>query len=338
MTDLPTDDAHTTKLLPAEEPGAIERAARVLLDGGLVAFPTETVYGLGALGLDAEAAASIFLAKGRPRFDPLILHLSCPEQIERVAQIDETARLLAERFWPGPLTLVVPKRPVVPDLVTSGLSSVAVRVPAHPVAHALLEAVSQPVAAPSANPFGRLSPTTAAHVMAGLAGRIDLVLDGGPTLRGLESTIVSVAEGAPVLLRTGAVAVEEIEELLAMRVERRLSSSRPAAPGQLDAHYAPRTPLVISEGPAASGARAGLVTLRGDDEDGEWEAVEVLSSSGDLTEAATHLFAALHRLDALGLDAIVFRPVPTVGLGAAIMDRVQRAAVQTAVSDASSSG
>lgn len=324
-----------TEMLPADEPGAIERAARVLLDGGLVAFSTETVYGLGALGLDAEMAASIFLAKGRPRFDPLILHVANARQVETVAHMNEAAWRLAERFWPGPLTLVVPRTADVPDIVTSGLSTVAVRVPAHPVAHSLLEAVGQPVAAPSANPFGRLSPTTAAHVMAGLSGRIDLVIDGGPTSRGLESTIVSVAEGAPVLLRTGSIAAEEIEELLGMRVERRTSSSRPASPGQLESHYAPRTPLIISEGPAKQPGRAGLVTLGREEEDGGWAAVEVLSASGDLTEAATHLFAALHRLDALGLDVIVFRPVPAVGLGAAIMDRVRRAAVETAIPGAS---
>ncbi len=329
----PEPASRTTVMLHAQEPGAIERAAGVLIDGGLVAFPTETVYGLGALGLDADAAASIFIAKGRPSFDPLILHLARAEQVERVAHMNATARRIAERFWPGPLTLVLPKTQAVPDLVTSGLPSVAVRVPAHPVAHALLDAVGEPLAAPSANPFGKLSPTTAGHVQAGLDGRIDIILDAGPTSRGLESTIVSFVQDAPVILRAGAIPAEQIEEFLGVRLERHVSASRPSSPGQLDAHYAPHTPVVISDEPVGHPARAGLVVLRRTAADEGFAAVEELSPSGDLTEAARNLFAALHRLDALGLDTIVVRPVPDTGLGAAIMDRMRRAAFR-APSDA----
>jgi L-threonylcarbamoyladenylate synthase len=322
-----------TQVLPAEAPGAIEHAARVLLGGGLVAFPTETVYGLGALGLDAEAAARIFEAKGRPSFDPLILHIAHTAQLDLVADVSETAAALAERFWPGPLTLVMPRVAAVPDIVTSGLPTVAVRVPAHPVAHALLEAVGEPLAAPSANPFGKLSPTTAAHVAAGLGGRIDIIIDGGATMRGLESTIVSVAEDAPVLLRVGAIPAEEIEEMLGMRIERHVPTSRPATAGQLDSHYAPHTPVVVTTEEAENPSRTGLVVLRGLPEHSEYAAVEELSTRGDLTEAATNLFAALHRLDDLGLDLIIVRPVPETGLGAAIMDRMRRAAFKAAPGD-----
>ena len=316
----------TTRLMLAEEPGAIEHAAEVLLDGGLVAFPTETVYGLGALGLDSDAAGRIFEAKGRPSFDPLILHIAHAPELERVAEVNEAAWRMAERFWPGPLTLVMPRSTAVPDIVTSGLPTVAVRVPAHPVAHALLEAVGEPVAAPSANPFGKLSPTTATHVRTGLSGRIDVILDGGPTARGLESTIISVAEDVPVLLRTGAIPAEEIEEMLGVRLERYVPTSRPATPGQLDSHYAPHTPVIVSTEPVADPSRTGLVVLRKTGVEKDFAAVEELSADGDLTEAAKNLFAALHRLDALGLDLIVVRPVPETGLGAAIMDRMRRAA------------
>ena len=320
-----------THTIPAETPGAIEHAAKVLLDGGLVAFPTETVYGLGALGLDSEAAGRIFEAKGRPSFDPLILHIAHVSELERVAEVNEAARRMAERFWPGPLTLVMPRSEAVPDIVTSGLTTVAVRVPAHPVAHALLEAVGEPVAAPSANPFGKLSPTTAAHVQAGLSGRIDLILDGGATMRGLESTIIGVAEDVPVLLRTGAIPAEEIEEMLGVRLERHVPTSRPATPGQLDSHYAPHTPVIVSTEPVSDPSRTGLVVLRRTGLDGDFAAVEELSAEGDLTEAAKNLFAALHRLDALGLDLIVVRPVPETGLGAAIMDRMRRAAFKSSL-------
>lgn len=315
-----------TQTLPADSAGTIERAAAIMRTRGLVAFPTETVYGLGALGLDALAVASIFEAKGRPRFDPLILHIADCNELEGIAQVSEAAWRIAERYWPGPLTLVLPRGPAVPDIITSGLPTVAVRVPAHPVAHALIQAVGSPVAAPSANRFGRLSPTTAAHVVDGLEGRIDLIIDGGPTQRGVESTIISVDDGRPLLLRHGAIPAEEIEETLGAPLERRRSTSRPKAPGQLDSHYAPRTPVVLADHRVANPLNAGLVVLSRSEDDTEYAAIEELSPTGDLTEAATNLFAALHRLDSLGLDCIVVRPVPEIGLGSAIMDRIRRAA------------
>ncbi|MBU2601824.1 MAG: threonylcarbamoyl-AMP synthase [Actinobacteria bacterium] len=322
--------APRAELLDARRDGAIERAAQIIRAGGLVAFPTETVYGLGALGLDPLACARIFEAKRRPHFDPLILHVAEVRAVDAVGHMQPTAIVLAERFWPGPLTLVLPRHAVVPDIVTSGMQTVAVRVPAHPVAHRLLEAVGTPVAAPSANPFGRLSPTTAEHVAAGLGDRIDAILDGGPADRGLESTIIDVTGDAPALLRAGAIALEEIESLLGRVIDRRLSSSRPAAPGQLEAHYAPRTPLLLSEPGASTDLRAaGLLTLTRREGDDRFAAVEELSASGDLCQAAVRFFAALHRLDERGLDVIYARPLSETGLGVAIMDRLRRAASMT---------
>lgn len=295
-----------------------------------MAFPTETVYGLGALGLDPLACSRIFEAKGRPHFDPLILHVAEAHAVDAVGRMQPTAIVLAEHFWPGPLTLVLRRRSVVPDIVTSGLETVAVRVPAHPVAHRLLAAVGTPVAAPSANPFGRLSPTTAEHVAAGLGNRIDAILDGGPADRGLESTIIDVTGDEPALLRAGAIAVEDIESLLSRAVERRPSSSRPAAPGQIEAHYAPHTPVLLGEpGATTDLTGAGLLTLVRREGDDRFAAVEELSGSGDLREAATRFFAALHRLDEHGLDVIYARPLPETGLGVAIMDRLRRAAAMT---------
>ncbi len=325
-----TGPARRAELLDARRDDAIERAAQIIRAGGLVAFPTETVYGLGALGLDPLACARIFEAKRRPHFDPLILHVADVSQVDAVGHMGPTALILAGHFWPGPLTLVLPRRAVVPDIVTSGLETVAVRVPAHPVAHRLLEAVGTPVAAPSANPFGRLSPTTAEHVAAGLGDRIDAILDGGPADRGLESTIIDVTGDTPTLLRAGAIAVEDIEALLGRVIDRRLSSSRPAAPGQLDAHYAPSTPLLLGEpGATADLDAAGLLTLTRGKDDDRFAVVEELSDSGDLRQAATRFFAALHRLDERGLDVIYARPLPETGLGVAIMDRLRRAVSMT---------
>lgn len=313
-------------MMQADTPGAIEHAAAVMLKGGLVAFPTETVYGLGALGLNPLAVAAIFKAKDRPRFDPLILHIAEQAGLERIAVVSDTAWRIAERYWPGPLTIVLPRLPTVPGIITAGLPTVAVRVPAHPVAQALIEAVGEPVAAPSANRFGRLSPTTAAHVQEGLAGYVDVILDGGPTTRGVESTIVAVDGHSSVLLRHGAIPVEDIEETLGVSLVRRQSSSRPTSPGQLDSHYAPHTPVVLADQLADIPPNSGLIVLSRSDRDTGYAVVEELSPTGDLAEAAKNLFAALHRLDKLGLDLIVIRPVPETGVGAAIMDRMRRAA------------
>jgi L-threonylcarbamoyladenylate synthase len=312
-------------LLPATR-DSIARAAVLLRQGGVVAFPTETVYGLGALAFDARAVARIFEIKGRPAFDPLIVHVADRSMCgEVVAAIPAVGEILIERFWPGPMSLVLKKRPAVPGLVTSGLSTVAVRMCAHPVARALLEAVGSPLAAPSANPFGRLSPTRAEHVAHMLGDRVDLILDGGATTYGIESTIVAL-EPRPALLRAGAIALEQIEAAIGP-LERTAVGSEVRAPGQLRQHYAPATPLRLVDPRLVSQAerlRAGVVTLREVHEG--YSACRTLSRRGDLREAAANLFEMLHQLDALGLDRIDAAPVTETGLGMAIMDRLRRAA------------
>lgn len=311
-------------LLPAE-PQNVTVAAGLLRAGGVVAFPTETVYGLGALAFDPLAVARIFEIKRRPSFDPLIVHVLDAAMLDRVAEpFPEPARALAARFWPGPLTFVVAKRAEVADLITAGLRSVAVRMPAHPVARSLLAAVGAPIAAPSANPFGGLSPTRAERVISGLGARVDLILDGGPSEHGLESTIVGF-DPEPVLLRPGAVPVEEIEAIVGpLRCDVGESA---LAPGRLPSHYAPRTPLRVVDPdgvPLAARERAAALTLRR--EHNGYAAVRVLSRAGDLREAAAAFFEALHALDALGLERIDAEPLPPGGLGLAMNDRLNRAA------------
>ena len=310
----------------------IARAAAVLREGGLVAFPTETVYGLGADATNALAVARLFEAKERPHFDPLIVHLGAAGWLDRcVATVPPQARRLAQRFWPGPLTLVLPKRAIIPHIVTSGLPSVAVRVPSHPVAHALICALDRPLAAPSANRFSRLSPTTAQAVVDDLGGRIELILDAGPTTHGIESTIVAFGEQGPRLLRPGPITLEELRDCLGCDVTVvRKPTPTPEAPGMLERHYAPRTPLRLweSQPPAMNVKRVGCLAFRVAPA-GNFAAVEILSPAGDLREAAANLFAALHRLDAAGADLIVAEQVPETGLGVAIMDRLRRAAKQT---------
>lgn len=313
--------------IPTEE--AIHEAARILRSGGLVVFPTETVYGLGANALDGRAAARIFEAKDRPRFDPLIVHIADPAWLDELcASVPGRARRLIERFWPGPLTLVLPKRPVVPDIVTAGLPTVAVRFPSHPVAQALIRTAGVPVAAPSANPFGYLSPTRVEHIAPVLRERVDLILDGGPCEFGVESTIVYVAEDGVAVLRLGAVPVEALEVVVGPVDVRADASERPMSPGQLPRHYAPRTPVRIlrpGEVPPVSGRRAGYLAFRQTPPGRTFAAVEVLSPTGDLREAAARLFDCLHRLDGAGVDVIYAEALPEVGLGRAIMDRLRRA-------------
>jgi L-threonylcarbamoyladenylate synthase len=296
-----------------------------------VAFPTETVYGLGANALDVRAVARVFEAKARPSFDPLIVHVAHPSALPHVAVPEPRAEALAARFWPGPLSLVLPRQPTIPDLVTAGLESVAVRVPDHPAALALLRAADTPVAAPSANPFGYVSPTTAEHVLEQLGQKVDLVLDGGPCRVGVESTILSLLAETPVLLRPGGVSREELEQALGRTVDVAPSTDRPIAPGQLSRHYATRSPLRILEGPAgpAPGARVGLLAQQAPREDLGYAAVEVLAPDGRLTTAAQSLFAALRRLDALTLDLILAEPCREEGLGRAIMDRLRRCAARS---------
>jgi L-threonylcarbamoyladenylate synthase len=310
----------------------VAHAAGLLARGGLVAFATETVYGLGADARDARAVARIFEAKGRPHFDPLIVHLAELTWLERlVSSVPENARRLIDRFWPGPLTLVLPKTGLVPDLVTAGLPTVGVRMPAHPLALDLLRQAGTPVAAPSANLFGQVSPTTAQHVADQLGSRIDYILDGGTCSVGLESTVLDLSGPFPALLRPGGLNREQIEEAIgpvtsAEAVAHEASPQR--APGMLSAHYATRTPLVLAPigDRLPEVPRIGLLAFVPEPSLDRFAAAEILSPRGDLAEAAANLFAAMRRLDGESLDLIVVRSVPNIGLGQAINDRLRRAA------------
>ena len=323
----------SARVAPAADPAANAEAATILRNGGIVAFPTETVYGLGANALDVRAVARVFEAKARPSFDPLIVHLAGAGDLSTVGDgRDPRVARLAARFWPGQLTLVLPRRPAVPDLVTSGLDTVGVRVPDHPAAHALLAAAQVPVAAPSANLFGYVSPTTAAHVVEQLGDAVDLVLDGGPCRVGVESTVLSLAGGAPRLLRPGGVAREDLERALGVTLEVAPPAERPLAPGQSLQHYATRTPLGLLNGrppDLTSPGRVGLLAFTPTPARG-YVAVEVLATDGSPVTAAARLFAALRRLDALGLELILAEPCPETGLGLAILDRLRRAAARGA--------
>lgn len=322
MAQVP--DGRTTRLTAATD-SAVEGAARMLRAGGLVAFPTETVYGLGADATNALAVTGIYAAKERPQFNPLIAHVADLAAAEREGILDADARALADAFWPGPLTLVVPVAQTsrVSDLARAGLDSIALRVPAHPVAQALLRAVGRPIAAPSANRSGRVSPTHAAHVMGDLDGRIDLVLDGGATDVGVESTIVACLPGGVRILRPGGISRERIAEVIGHDPLGPLSNTAISAPGMLASHYAPQamlrldaTDILPEEAILDFGGRFRDVQAAGFD----------LSPSGDLAEAATNLFAFLRALDATGADVIAVAPIPQEGLGEAIRDRLTRAA------------
>jgi L-threonylcarbamoyladenylate synthase len=309
-------------------------AARLLREGRLVSFATETVYGLGANALDVNAVARVFAVKNRPYFDPLIVHIAERSWLPKlVTSWPKTAEQLAAAFWPGPLTLVLPKTALVPDLVTSGLPCVAVRMPSHPLALELLRLADVPVAAPSANPFGQLSPTCAEHVADRLGDQLDYLLDGGPCAVGVESTVLMLEPDESVrLLRPGGVALEEIEALIGPlrhpAPATSASDKSAPSPGMLPQHYAPRTPLVIADEIAKwpRADRCGLLTLQPHPSAARFAAAEVLSSSGNLTEAAAHFFAALRRLDATQVERIIAEPFPNRGLGVALNDRLTRAA------------
>ncbi|MDB5652926.1 MAG: translation factor [Tardiphaga sp.] len=312
-------------------PDAVAAAARCLRDGGLVGFPTETVYGLGADAGNAAAIARLYQAKGRPAFNPLIAHVGDLDAAQAIARFDALALALAQAFWPGPLTLVLPKAPHCPvaDLATAGLDTVAVRVPAHGVARALLQAFGGAVVAPSANRSGHLSPTTAAHVRADLDGRIDLIIDGGSVDVGVESTIVGCF-AQPMLLRPGGLPREAIERLLGRALlsvpEPAGDTAQPLAPGMLASHYAPRTKVRLQAmelRPGEALLAFGPRKLPGLD---NAAAVMNLSQTGDLAEAATRLFGYLRALDSQGATGIAVMPVPEHGLGEAINDRLRRAA------------
>jgi L-threonylcarbamoyladenylate synthase len=305
---------------------AIADAAAALRRGELVAFPTETVYGLGADATNARAVAGIFEAKGRPRFNPLISHVADAAAAGRLGKLTAHGERLADALWPGPLTLVLERQPGCPiaDLATAGLPTIAVRVPANPIAQRLLAEAGVPVAAPSANRSGHVSPTTAAHVAADLRDRVAMILDGGPTSVGLESTVVDVTRDAPVILRFGGVSREAIERVIGASVEVATGhSDRPASPGMLARHYAPATRLRLG----ANDVREGEALLAfGPRMPAHTGPVVNLSAAGDLTEAAANLFAALRTLDAAGATAIAAMPIPEEGLGEAINDRLRRAA------------
>jgi L-threonylcarbamoyladenylate synthase len=313
-----------------EEIEIIRKAAEIIKKGGIVAFPTETVYGLGADAFNPIAVARVFEAKRRPYFDPLIVHVDHHIDLEKlVIEIPSNARKLIERFWPGPLTIVLLKREEVPDIVTAGLSTVAVRMPNHPMALSLIKLADCPIAAPSANPFGYLSPTTAEHVRDQLSDQIDFVLDGGPCEVGVESTIISFSEEKPRLLRPGGVSLEEIESVIGKVEINPNELEKPSAPGMLPRHYAPRTPIVLDWDEKNldiyKNKKIGLLAFQEPRNHLKFKSVEVLSKKGDLREAAANLFAAIRRLDALNLDLIVAESIPEIGLGRAIMDRLRRA-------------
>jgi L-threonylcarbamoyladenylate synthase len=319
-----------TQILPANE-AAVASAARLLKAGGLVAFPTETVYGLGADATHAGAIARLYEAKGRPSFNPLIAHVGDIAAGKRIARFDGAATRLAEAFWPGPLTLVLPKTADCPvaDLATAGLDTLAVRVPAHPVARAILRALAGPVVAPSANLSGHVSPTTAAHVQSDLSGRIDLIIDGGAVTVGVESTIVGCFD-TPMLLRPGGLPREDIERALGQPLARpagEAEAGQPLAPGMLASHYAPGTPVRLDVKRIEAGE--ALLAFGPGSVPGVEAATAVmnLSARGDLAEAATNLFGYLRALDAKGARTIAVMPVPTGGLGEAINDRLRRAAI-----------
>lgn len=345
----------TARILSAGDPAAVAQAARAIRSGEPVAFPTETVYGLGANALDPIAVARVFEAKGRPRFDPLIVHLGATPEMTRYAHPEDLAdprvRRLASRFWPGPLTLVLRKLPVIPEIATAGLDTVGLRVPDHPVALRLIAQAGVPIAAPSANRFGSLSPTRAEHVRRQLGDRVALILDGGPSRIGVESTVLLLARRRAVLLRPGGLPAEAIEAEIGPLEPAGAddASNDPAqSPGMSLAHYAPTVPLEIA--PAGSavtiapGERVGLLaasaTGRRQAEElakvggrrpaeargSAFAAVEIPAPDGDLLRLAAGLFEALHRLEGAGLDRIVAQPVPESGIGRAIMDRLRRAA------------
>ena len=306
----------------------IDKAAQLLRSGGLVAFPTETVYGLGADATDDRAVARIYEAEDRPEFNPLIVHVASIETAKALGVFDEAATALAAAFWPGALTLVVPRAENCPIslLASAGMDSIALRVPAHPVAHELLKKAALPIAAPSANRSGRISPTASEHVMASLDGRIDMVLDGGVCGIGLESTIVSCLAAPPALLRPGGIAHEVIEEVLGTPlVLAQDNSDMPIAPGQLKSHYAPRAAVRMN---AIKIQDDEVLLAFGSDLPAHAGAALNLSESGNLGEAAANLFAMLHELDASGAVGIAVMPIPQIGLGLAINDRLNRASAE----------
>lgn len=306
---------------------SIQQAAKIIKCGGLVAFPTETVYGLGADGLNPIAVAKIFEVKKRPSFNPLILHISDKDSLEKFSPIkNEKIDLLIEKFWPGPLTLVLPKSDIVPDIVTSGNPTVAVRMPNHSVALQLIEASGTPIAAPSANKFGYLSPTEAKHVEKYLGDKVDMILDGGKSPIGVESTIIQFHENEFYLLRPGGLSKEEIENEIGKIKTGKIDINKPTAPGQLPFHYSPQTPLkFFNKKFLDKDKKIGALFFKENKIDFKFAEVKLLSVTGNLREAAANLFSHLHELEKSNLDLILVEPVEEKGLGRAIMDRLRKA-------------
>jgi L-threonylcarbamoyladenylate synthase len=304
---------------------SIQRAAKALADGGVVAFPTETVYGLGADATNADAVLRVYEMKGRPSFNPLIAHVSDLAAAEKHGEFNEPANILADALWPGPLTIVLKRRADsgICDLVSAGLDTIGLRVPANETTRELLRAAGCPVAAPSANKAGHVSPTTAAHVLSDLGEEPDLILDAGQTTVGLESTIIDLSGSAPLLLRPGGIPREDIEKILVMKLGEAVASAQPSSPGQLTSHYAPRSQLRLE----ARSIEPGEAMLAfGKDLPPTQGPLINLSLDGDVREAAIHLFGALRELDESGCKSIAVMPIPDEGLGEAINDRLRRAA------------
>ncbi len=340
-----------TRILHTDEPQAyvqaVAEAVNLLQAGEVVALPTETVYGLAADALNASAVAKIFEVKERPSFDPLIVHLPHKKDLEDVADVPEdilpVVKKLAEKFWPGPLTIILPKKACVPDIVTAGLPTVAVRTSMNRVFNKVARTLDRPLAAPSANKFGSISPTSALAVKAELDGRIPLILDDGASLHGVESTIIRIEASTPkpriIIMRPGPITQDDLKPYGVVVLLKNLKQeNKPEAPGLLESHYAPRTPLRLLESPEdfipEEGKTYALLSYRGDADDGyvdltEWKGVHVLSpGKGKLVEAAVRLFYALRELDKVGADEIIAEPVPTQGVGLAVMDRLRRASVK----------
>ncbi|MBC7920890.1 MAG: threonylcarbamoyl-AMP synthase [Ferruginibacter sp.] len=311
----------------------IDRACALLKEDQVVAIPTETVYGLAGNALRTEAVARIFEVKNRPTFDPLIVHTDCLEKVLRfVREMPERAQRLAERFWPGPLTLLLPRQDLIPDLVTAGLDTVAVRIPNHPLTRSLLARLDFPLAAPSANPFGYISPTTAQHVQNQLGTQVPYILDGGPCQIGIESTIVGFELGRALVYRLGGISVEDVEKAIGPVEVMTHSTSNPRAPGSLQSHYAPRKPVFIREWESLSNEyppeAIGLLRFTELLSAVPTRNQVVLSAKGDLSEAAQHLFAGLRSLDTAPVKVIFAELLPEKGLGRAINDRLRRAAAK----------
>ncbi len=307
----------------------IETAVKEIIAGEIVAFPTETVYGLGADGLNPAAVAKIFEAKQRPSFNPLILHVASRDQLKELVNIEsDKVYKLINHFWPGPLTLVLPKKAIVPDIVTAGNPTVAVRMPQHKIAKALIEACGKPIAAPSANQFGFLSPTTAEHVEKQLGEKVNIILDGGKSDVGVESTIVEVTENKVWLLRHGGISLEQLSEVCDSVEVKKVDSKNPNAPGQLLHHYAPNIPMKFISNVSTKeieGKRIGGLFFKENSTDIDFTYVEFLSQAGDMREAAANLFFHLHELEGKELDIILVEPIEERGLGIAIMDRLVKA-------------